>query len=366
MQLQLQDFTTLVRNMTASVQGSARALIDVSTGSLLRAILEANASVALWLQWLIVLVLGQTRAATSAGADLDSWVADFALTRLPAQAAVVTVSFSRITPGLVASIPVGAQVKTADGSQTFTVLADPANPAYVPATASYILAAAAGALAVTVQAMTPGGAGNVQPGIISLLATAMPGIDAVNNPLQAQGGLDPEPDAALRARFTNFIDSRSRATLAAIAFTIDSLQQGLSHVVTENADAPGTVIVTIDDGSGAPPATLLAAVANAVDTVRPVGTQFFVLPPTVFTASISLAITVAGDKAAAQAAVAGAIQAYVTSLGIGTPLPVSRIAAVAYGASATITNVASITINGGGDLVPSATGVVMPGAITVD
>lgn len=366
MQLQLQDFTTLVRNMTASVQGSARALIDVTTGSLLRAILEANASVALWLQWLIVLVLGQTRAATSVGADLDSWVADFALVRLPAQAAAVTVSFSRITPGLVASIPVGAQVKTADGSLTFTVLADPANPAYVAATTSYILAAAAAALPVTVQAVAPGSAGNVQPGLISLLATAMPGIDAVTNPLQAQGGRDAEPDADLRARFANFIDSRSRATLAAIAFTIDSLQQGVSHVVTENSGAPGTVIVTIDDGSGAPPGPLLAAVANAVDTVRPVGTQFFVMPPTVFPAAINLAITVAGDKAAAQAAAASAIRTYVTSLGIGAPLPVSRIAAIAYGASAAITNVAAITINGGGDLVPSATGVVMPDAITVD
>jgi hypothetical protein len=62
MQLQVQDFTTLVRNMAASVQGSAIALIDLTTGSVLRAILEANASLALWLQWLIVQVLAQTRA----------------------------------------------------------------------------------------------------------------------------------------------------------------------------------------------------------------------------------------------------------------------------------------------------------------
>jgi uncharacterized phage protein gp47/JayE len=372
MQLQLQDFTTLVRNMAASVQGSATALIDVTTGSVMRAILEANASVALWLQWLIVLVLGQTRAATSTGADLDSWVADFSLARLPGQSAETTAVFSRITPGLVASIPVGVQVKTVDGTQTFATVADLANPAYVPATASYTLAAAAGSIALTVQAVTSGSAGNVQAGLISMLATAIPGIDAVTNPNQAQGGLDAEPDAALRARFANFIDSRSRATPAAIAFTIDSLQQGLSHVVTENVDpsgapAPGTFIVTIDDGSGFPPSALLSTVASAVDTVRPVGTQFFVLPPTVLTAAISLTITVSdGNKAASQAAVANALQAYVTALSVGAPLPLSRVAAVAYGAAANVTNVASITINGGGDLVPSATGVVVPGAITVN
>jgi uncharacterized phage protein gp47/JayE len=372
MQLKLQDFTTLVRNMAASVQGSATALIDVSTGSVTRAILEANASIALWLQWLIVLVLGQTRASTSVGTDLDSWVADFSLARLPAQAAATTAIFSRITPGLIASIPVGAQVKTADGSQTFVVLIDLTNPAYVPATTSYTLAAASSSIALTVQAVTPGSAGNVQAGLISMLASAIPGIDAVTNPNQAQGGLDAESDAALRARFANFIDSRSRATRAAIAFTIDSLQQGLSHVVTENIDpsgtsAPGTFLVTIDDGSGYPPSALLSSVASAVDTVRPVGTQFFVLPPTVLTAAISLTITVSdNNKPASQSAVMNALQTYVAALPIGAPLPVSRVAAIAYAAAANITNVASITINDGGDLVPSDTGVVVPGAIAVN
>jgi uncharacterized phage protein gp47/JayE len=104
-----------------------------------------------------------------------------------------------------------------------------------------------------------------------------------------------------------------------------------------------------------------------VDTVRPVGTQFFVLPPTVLTAAISLTITVSdNNKPASQAAVTSALQAFVTALPIGAPLPVSRVAAIAYGAAANITNVASITINGAGDLIPSATGVVVPGAITVN
>ena len=60
MQLQLQNFTTLVQNMAAAVQGSATALVNLTTGSVLRAILEANASLALWIQWLIVQVLATT------------------------------------------------------------------------------------------------------------------------------------------------------------------------------------------------------------------------------------------------------------------------------------------------------------------
>ena len=310
MQLALQDFTTLVRTMSAGVQGSARVLLDLTTGSVMRAILEANASVALWLQWLIVQVLTATRAATSVGADLDSWVGDFGLARLPGQPATTTLTFSRITPGLPASIPVGAQVKTADTTVTFAVLADPTNAAYSAATASFAVPASASAMTVTAQATVDGIIGNVQSGAISLLATAMPGIDAVTNPNTAAGGMDAEPDAALRTRFANFIDSRSRATPAAIAFTIQSLQQGLTYVLAENADPsgaarPGFFTVTVDDGSGAPPATLVAVVAAALDGVRPVGTQFAVQPPTVLRANITLTIAApAASHAAAQANIA--------------------------------------------------------------
>ena len=371
MQLQLQDFTTLVRNMAAGVQGSATALIDLTTGSVLRAILEANASLALWLQWLIVQVLATTRAATSNGPDLDSWVADFGVARLPGQAATTTVTFSRITPGFAATIPVGAQVKTGDNTVTFAVLADTKNSAFSSATSSFALAASASSIAVPAQASVAGAIGNVQAGAISLLASAMPGIDAVTNTVAAAGGIDAEADSALRTRFGNFIDSRSRATPAAIAFTIQSLQQGLAYVLAENTDPsgaarPGFFTVTVDDGSGSPPATLLSSVSAAIDAIRPVGTQFAVQPPQPVLANVSLTIsTPAAAHPAAQIAATNAITSYISSLTIGLPLSTSRLAAIAYGADPTITNVTAVAINGGGDLVPAATGVIKPGTVTV-
>ena len=372
MQLQLQDFTTLIRNMAASVQASARALIDLTTGSVLRAILEANASIALWMQWLIVLVLAQTRAATSNGTDLDSWVADFSLSRLPGQPAATTAVFSRVTPGLATNIPVGTQVKTVDGAVRFAVLGDPFNPCFDPVANSYVLAANASSIGLSIQTVVPGALGNVQAGTITLLASAIPGVDAVTNPVQAAGGTDPEPDDALRARFTNFIDSRSRATPAAIAFAIDSLQQGLQHVVTENVDPagnvrPGFFTVTADDGSGTPPASLIAAIAAAIDGVRPVGTMFAVHPPTIVRANISMSLTVAMiSRQAAQAAVAEAVSSYITSLPIGAPLSVSRLAAIGYGASGAVTNISAVSINGAGDLVPPPTGIVKAGSVAVN
>lgn len=95
MQLSLRTFSTLVQNMAAAVQASAMQLLDLTVGSTLRAVIEANASIALWMQWLILQVLRITRAATSSGADLDSWMADLSVTRLPAIAATGIVTFSR-------------------------------------------------------------------------------------------------------------------------------------------------------------------------------------------------------------------------------------------------------------------------------
>src|SRR5579862_3396225 len=122
MNLPLQTFRSLMQAAAASVQGSCAQLVDLTVGSVLRAVLEANASIALWIQWLIVLVLGTTRAATSNGTDLDSWMADYGLVRLPATPANGIVTLSRFTPGGAALVPVGALVRTSDASQSFAVV----------------------------------------------------------------------------------------------------------------------------------------------------------------------------------------------------------------------------------------------------
>ena len=373
MQLALQNFTTLVQNMAAAVQAAAAQALDLTVGSALRAVLEANASVALWMQWLILQVLQTTRAATSTGADLDSWMADMTLARLPAVAAVGTVTFSRLTPSATAFLPVGALVRSADGSQTFAVTADPTNSAWSAAAGGYSLAAGLAALTVPVTAEVPGSAGNMQSGAISLMVTAIPGIDAVTNPAPMQNGLDAESDAALRSRFQNFIQSRSRATPLAVGYAVSSIQQGLNYAFQENIDTAGNprignFVVTIDDGSGYPSASLLATAAAAVEAVRPVGSTFAVQPPTVVPANLNVLVTLSSGvpKPPVVAMVATALQAYINALPIGAPLPLTKVAQVAYAAHPAVVNVGALAINGGtADLTPPASGVVKAGVIAV-
>jgi uncharacterized phage protein gp47/JayE len=373
MQLSLQNFSTIVEGMAAAVQGAASTLLDLTVGSVLRAILEANASLGLWLQWLIVQVLATTRLATSTGADCDSFGADFGFFRLPAVAAVGQVTFSRFTPSVAAFIPVGTSVSTSANTQSFLVTADPTNPAYSTASNGYNLAAGVASVTVPVAASVAGSAGNVQPGAIAVNNSALAGVDTVTNAAVLTGGMDAESDVAFRARFGNYLASLSKATDVAIGAAIAAVQQGLSYIINENVNQTGATqmghfVVTVDDGSGAPPASLLSSVQRAVDAVRPVGSSFAVQGPIVTPANVSMTVTTQAGVShqTVVGLVAAAIETYIASLGVSATLNYTRLAQLAYAASGSVSNVSAVLLNGGSsDLTPPLFGVVRTGTVTV-
>lgn len=367
MGLPLQGFTDYVRVQAAAVQGAAGTALDLTVGSVLRAVLEANAAVALWLQWLVAQVLAATRAATSVGADLDSWMADFGVVRLPASAATGSVVFARYAATAAASVPVGAQVRASASGVVYAVVADAANAAWTGA--GYRLGAGVASVTVPVVAVVPGAGGNAGVGAVDQVASAIVGVDTVANVAAIAGGLDAEGDGALRARFGNFLDSRARATSSAVNFAVASVRQGLRWAIADGEDAagaamPGHFTVTVDDGSGAPSGGLVAAVSAAVDAVRPVGTSFTVRGPVVLPVVAAVVLTPAAGLGVAEA-VSAAVQAYVAGLGVGVGLPVSRVVAIAFGASPSVQG-ASVLLNGvAADAVPLPWGVVQLAGVSV-
>jgi uncharacterized phage protein gp47/JayE len=371
--LPLQNFTTLVQNMAAAVQGSAAQLVDLSVGSVLRALLESCASVALWMQWLILQVLSMTRASTSAGADLDSWMADFSLTRLPGARAVGEVTFARYTTGIAATVPVGSKVTTNDGSQSFSVVAQASNIAW-NGSDGFALSPTTASITVPVQAVTAGIAGNVVPGAIGLLATAIPGIDTVSNATIFIGGVDAESDPAFRSRFQSYINSRSLSTALAIEFAIASIQQGLRYAVLENVDTlgnilPGNFCVVVDDGSGAPPDALLASASAAIEAVRPIGTTYSVNGPIGIGISVAMNAAISNTQNAAQIALAiqQAVLGWIGGLPIGGTLAVSKIEALAHGVDPSVTSVTGTTINNStADVTAADNAVLLPVAVMVN
>lgn len=352
MALNTKTFATIVSDQVTAIQAASARLIDTTIGSIVRAVAEANAAVVLWLQGLIVALLATTRASTSTGTDLDTWMADYGVTRLPAVAATGNVTFSRFTSTNAAQIPVGARVQTGDGTQVFAVVEDTTNPAY--AGGVYTLAAGVSSLAVKVQAVTAGAGNNVVIGAINTLATAISGIDAVTNAAAFTNGANAETDPALRLRFVSFVASLSKATKEAVGYAITSLQTGLTYTLVENQQYNGTTdygyfYVVVDDGTGTPGSTLLNTVANAIDRVRPVTSRFAVFAPIVVNAAASMTATIAAgyDPVATKLLVKTAVTNYINGLGLGQPLAWSRLLQVAYDASPGVTNITGLTINGG-------------------
>lgn len=373
MAITTQDFTTLVRNQVTAIQGAAKVLVDLTVGSILRAVVEANAAVILWLQGLILQLLAITRAATSSGADLDSWVGDFGLTRLAAVAASGQVSFSRFTPSQQAVVPVGTTIQTGDGAQQFAVTLDTTNPAYSASLGGYVLAAGVANINVPVAAVTAGAGGNVSAGQINTLTQALPGVDTVSNAAPFTNGVDAESDTALRIRFIAFVASLSKATKGAVGYAITSLKQGVIYTLVENQQYNGTTdygyfYVVVDDGTGSPGSTFLSNVSNAIDAVRGVSIRFGVFAPVVVTANVGMTITTAAgyDHAAVVGLVGTALRSYINALLLGQTLTYSRLAQVAYDASPGVTNVTAVLLNGAtADVTATSQQVIKAGTVTV-
>lgn len=373
MAITTQDFTTLVRNQVTAIQGAASVLVDLTVGSILRAVVEANSAVILWLQGLILQVLAITRAATSNGADLDSWVGDFGVYRLAATYSTGLVTFARFTASMQAVVPIGVKVQSSDGTQNFAVTLDTTNPAYSATLGGYVLGVGVSSIGIPVQALVGGTSGNAVIGGINTLTQAVPGVDTVINSAAFINGANAETDAALRTRFIAWVASLSKATKLAIGFAISSLKTGVSYALVENqayggATQYGYFYVVVDDGTGYPTGPFLSTVSNAIDAVRPFTSTFGVFAPVVLTANIAMTITTAAgyDHTATALLAKTAIQNYINALVLGQSLSYSRLAQVAYDASPGITNVTGVTLNSASaDLAATSQQVIKAGTVAV-
>lgn len=369
-----QDANTLISNQVAAIQASSSSFQEFTPGSILLALVESNTyAIGLWLQAIIMQLLATTRASTSQGNDLDTWVADFGLTRLPASPASGLVTFSRFTNTAQAVVPFGALVQTANGANSYAVIVDSTNPYYNQGLGGYVIAANTTSIDVPVQSTVAGVSGNASINAITLLGTAIPYVDTVTNAAALSNGFDAETDLALRARFVAYINTLSRATRAAIAYAITSLGQNYLYSLTENknydgSDNDGYFYAVIDDGSHATPDATLNLVASNIELYRGFCITYGVFAPVTTTANVVMTITTATGYIHSQVVtlVTNALTNYLNSLTLGQRLPYTRLEQVAYDASQGVINVQSVTLNSAtADIAPDNNHVVIAGTITV-
>ena len=269
-------------------------------------------------------------------------------------------------------IPVGTTVKTSDGTQIFTVYADTTNTAYSSVLGGYNMAAGTSSVTVPVAAQAAGANGNVNAGSISLIASPVSGVDTVTNPAAFTNGSNFETDTALKARFQLFIASLAEGTVAAIKYAVVALQTGMQVAVHENVTTTGStqagmVTVYIDDGSGSPPASLVALAATAVNSVRAAGIQTAVYGATPLPANITMTLTTAAGYThqTVIAQVAAALGAAINARGLEVTLPYTLLSSVAYGVAG-VTNVSGILLNSSTvDLIPSFGQTIKVGSLVI-
>jgi phage-related baseplate assembly protein len=361
--LPTKSFETMVSQVVSGVQGRASKLVNFATGSTLRAISEAFSGLFLWFQALVLQLLTAVRLSTSQGVDVDTFTADFMPTtgtfngvaspRLGAQSASGVVTFGRQTAGPSSCfIPVGATLQTADGSQRYAVTADATFATYSALLGGYTLPAAVATINVPVAALTPGSSGNVVSGSVSVITSAITGIDYVFNGAAFTNGADFEIDSSLKKRFAAYILGLSRGDHYGLAASLLGTNITIQWTLTEgfNLDGtyhPGYFFIIADDGSGAPSSGFLAAVTAAAQAVRPLGIMCGVFSSTIIAATPSMILTTAPgyDHPTIVAQVKAVLQTNINALGLGIGLGVDDLYEWAKSVPG-VTKVTAVLLNG--------------------
>lgn len=375
--LKVRAFSELLAEQARAAQAFAPPgrTIDFSKGSVFRALATSFATLGLWLQGMILRTLANTRAATSSGSDLHSWMLDFGLTPTAGTKSKGLVTFGRHTPGLSAVIPaVTTTVRTADGAWTYRVVADTAHPQWSFLQNGYAVPAGIVSVDLPVEALVEGSGGNADNGTITLLSSSVPGIDYVRNPSRLAGGEEPETDDAFRGRFRAYIASLPSGVRPAIEFAIQSVQPGLSWSILPQISPDGTAraahfTVVVDDGTGVPPASLMGSVTAAIEPVRALGVSYAVIPPERTLADVTMALTITreADSPSVIARVTDALEEHINGLPLGTGLSFTRLSLISYTTAPNeVVNISQVSLNNSNlDIPPSPRQAVRSGQVSV-
>jgi uncharacterized phage protein gp47/JayE len=211
------------------------------TGKVLKRLLVAFALATEALYALLARLLRLSIIATSEGAWLKALVAGLSMTSYQGTAATVAVEFRRYSAGGTVAIPQNAKVGAVYGQSYQTVLA-------------VVLPDQERSVLVPCRCTEPGSQGRIRAGEIISLITPVAGIDEVSNPNDAEGGLDPESDAEIKARLPKHLATLHRATIPAtenaIALNREQFPEVRSFLTQRNYGTRGYFRGILSDYSG--------------------------------------------------------------------------------------------------------------------
>lgn len=147
---------------------------------------------------------------------------------------------------------------------------------------------------VEVFCTVPGEAGNIPEGTINLMRTPIANVKTVRNTIAFQTGQDEEPLEEMRARFRSYIESLSRATIAALEYGTREVEEISGVYIDEKV---GLVTVYAHDRNGNLFDNLKAKVEENLERYRPAGIALRVKPVTRKMIDVEVEITVSRKTA---------------------------------------------------------------------
>lgn len=244
------------------------------------------------------------------GPFLDLRVGERGVTRKSGVAATGAITFTRTTPSPVGTlVPAGTQFSTLDGSVTLQTTAD-ANLAtnWTTGTANVVdtVGEAAGNLAEGTVLQVAG------PTVIGLQTIAV-------GPGALTGGVDPETDDELRARYLEIIQNPvDGGTPADYEIWAKEVTGIIGATPIPLARGNGTVDVVVTNG-GIPDANTVAEVQSVLDANRPVGADARALAPTAHSIDSTITVTLAPgySLSSMESSILQAYNNYLSTIAIG-------------------------------------------------
>ncbi|BAI60393.1 conserved hypothetical protein [Methanocella paludicola SANAE] len=194
---------------------------------------------------------------------------------------------------------------------------------------------------VPVVATVPGRAGNVFSGSISMMPTAIPGVDYVVNKSDIMGGAEVEGDEELRDRAKRAMERAGKATTRALQLAVQAVEgvTGEVVVIDQPDGVPGIIQVIATGGDR-------EEIENAIEETRSAGIRVELKRPVSVPLDVRLMVyTAAGAEIeAVRQGVDQAVRKYFASLEIGDDVIISRIIEAAVSVSG-VKDVREVTIN---------------------
>ena len=149
-----------------------------------------------------------------------------------------------------------------------------------------------------VEAVDAGDVGNVKAGTITTIPMSIPGITAVTNAAATSGGYDEEDDEDLLQRYLEKVRLPATSGNKYEYYEWAKSVAGVGDArVIPSWNGPGTVkVIIVDANMQVAPASLIKAVADYIETVRPIGATVTVVSPTPVPVKITAKVSGTLDK----------------------------------------------------------------------